>query len=389
MSWLDRLKGKGGGTPGEEEAQARPVPPRLTGFQRADSPPPAPQPPASRAEDDLDALLNDIVTGLAEGRPAPEPEPTPERRSRGGGAETPKARPAHTDEAIAERWTQAFQKREQEEQAPAPAEDVPQPEPEYDVAPEEAEDTRSPDELMAAALAHATSGAYETALSLWEPLARKGNARAQNNIGACFVDGLGVEQDLDLARRWLELSAEGGDPVGRRNLATLYFKGQGVAQDYARAAALYRAAAADGDGPAQDMLSWMLLEGEVVPADPAEARRWAQAAAEQGIAASMTRLGMISHNALGVERDPAEAVRWWRKGAEAGDADGQAMLGASYHLGAGVPRDRVAAFAWLLRARAGKSALAERFFDAVRASLSPEEEAAAQRRAAIPLGEVP
>ena len=137
------------------------------------------------------------------------------------------------------------------------------------------------------------------------------------------------------------------------------------------------------------MLSWMLLEGEVMPPDATEARRWAMAAAEQGIGSSMTRLGMIAHNALGTDRDPVEAARWWRKGAEAGDADGQAMLGAAYHLGAGVPHDKIAAFAWLLRARAGHSALADRFFEAVRATLSPEETAAAQRRAAIPLGELP
>lgn len=390
MSWLDRLKGKGGGT-SEEEAAAQEHPrPSRPGVQRAGSREAAPAPAASKAEDDLDALLNDIVSGLAAGNPpadAPEPAPAAQWRPRVSASEAPAVPPVHTDEAIAERWTQTFRQRGTEEAPPVAAPSAP--EPEESTAEEEPEETRSADELMAAALTHATSGDYEAALSLWEPLARKGNARAQNNIGACFVDGLGVEPDLDLARRWLELSAEGGDPVGRRNLATLYFKGQGVGQDYARAADLYRAAAGDGDGPAQDMLSWMLLEGEVMPADPAEARRWALAAAEQGIASSMTRLGMIAHNALGMDRDPVEAVRWWRKGAEAGDADGQAMLGAAYHLGAGIPRDRVAAFAWLLRAHAGHSALADRFFDAVRATLSPEEESAAQRRASIPLGEVP
>jgi TPR repeat protein len=59
-------------------------------------------------------------------------------------------------------------------------------------------------------------------------------ARAQNNIGACFAEGLGVERDLKLAAQWLSLSAAGGDAVGQRNLAALYFKGEGVAQDYAR-----------------------------------------------------------------------------------------------------------------------------------------------------------
>jgi TPR repeat protein len=65
---------------------------------------------------------------------------------------------------------------------------------------------------------------YSAALAIWGPLAHAGVARAQNNVGACFADGLGVERDHSLAFRWLTLAAEGDDPVGQRNLAALYFK---------------------------------------------------------------------------------------------------------------------------------------------------------------------
>jgi len=95
---------------------------------------------------------------------------------------------------------------------------------------------------MAAAYNAASRGDYAAALETWAPLAHAGVARAQNNIGACFAEGLGVERDPQLAVRWLELSANSGDPVGQRNLAAAYFKGEGVAQDYVRAAELYRAA---------------------------------------------------------------------------------------------------------------------------------------------------
>ena len=190
-----------------------------------------------------------------------------------------------------------------------------------------------------------------------------------------------------LAAQWLRLSAEAGDRIGQRNYAALHFRGDGVEQDYARAMELYRAAAEQGDGPAQDMLSWMLLEGEVAEPDYVAAKRWAEAAAAQGVAPSMTRLGLLFHNALGVERDPAQAVMWWRRGAERGDADGQAMLGAAYHLGSGVVRDTVEAYVWLLRARAGGSPLAMQFFMSVRAALSPDDAALAERRVAEPLAE--
>src|SRR5690606_1358839 len=129
---------------------------------------------------------------------------------------------------------------------------------------------------MAAAYAASQQGDYQRALQLWGPLAHAGVGRAQNNIGACFAEGLGVERDAALAVKWLTIAAESGDPVGQRNLAALYFQGEGVEQDYARAADLYRKAAEAGDAQAQDMLSWMLLEGEVIPSDAVEARRWAE-----------------------------------------------------------------------------------------------------------------
>jgi hypothetical protein len=150
---------------------------------------------------------------------------------------------------------------------------------------------------------------------------------------------------------------------------------------------LYRAAAGQDDGPAADMLIGMLLEGEIAEQDYPSARRFAEVAAAHGIAASMTRLGMIYHNALGVERDPVKAAQWWRRGADRGDADGQAMLGAALHLGSGVTRDSVEALVWLTRAHAGGSPRAGRFFQAVRAALSPGQIAEAERRAAVPLPE--
>ncbi len=100
----------------------------------------------------------------------------------------------------------------------------------------------------------AARGDYSSALAVWGPLAHAGVPRAQNNVGACFAEGLGVERDATLARRWLTLAADAGDPVGQRNLATLYFDGVGLERDYALAVALYRAAAEQGDGPAQDPL---------------------------------------------------------------------------------------------------------------------------------------
>jgi len=227
---------------------------------------------------------------------------------------------------------------------------------------------------MAQAAVAVERGDHAAALALWGPLAHAGIGRAQNNIGACFAEGLGVERDPALALRWLTLAAESGDPVGQRNLAALHFKGEGVEQSDAEAMRLYRLAAEQDDAPAQDMLSWMLLEGGDV-SDRAEALRWAQAAAEAGIATSMTRLGMMHHDALGVERDADAAARWWQRGMAAGDPDSEAMLGAATLLGQGVPPDADRALALLLAAEGKGSTLAAPFIKAARAAVAPTEPA--------------
>ncbi|MCU4182195.1 tetratricopeptide repeat protein [Bosea sp. BH3] len=228
---------------------------------------------------------------------------------------------------------------------------------------------KSIDAAMAEAAAAVERGDHQAALAIWGPLAHAGVPRAQNNIGACFAEGLGVERDAALALRWLTLSAEAGDPVGQRNLAALHFKGEGVEQSDAEAMRLYRLAAEQGDAPAQDMLSWMLLEtGQ--DADRPEAFRWAGAAAEAGIAASMTRLGMIHHDALGVERDPALAAQWWQRGAAAGDADAKAMLGAAVLLGQGIEKDAGRALVLLTEAEREGSLLAAPFLKAASAAAS-------------------
>jgi TPR repeat protein len=240
-------------------------------------------------------------------------------------------------------------------------------------------------ERLAQAAEAAVTGDCDAALAIWGALAHAGICRAQAEIGRCFVSGLGVERNIDLAHKWLMLAAKAGDPLGQRLLGDFYFNGEDGAPDRAIAEEWYARAAKQGEGYAQDMLSWILIDGDHRKPDYKKAHEWALKAAAQGIAASMTRLGLLYHNALGVERDANLAAQWWLNAAILGDADGQAMLGAAYHLGAGVPREPVIALAWLTRARGARSKFADRFYNAVRDSCTPEQRCEAEHRASLPL----
>jgi TPR repeat protein len=93
-------------------------------------------------------------------------------------------------------------------------------------------------------------GDYATALRLWRPLAERGLADAQYNLGSMFLEGSrGVRQDDAEAAKWFGLAAEQGHTVAQFNLGVMYRKGKGVPQNDAEAMKWYRLAAEQGDAP--------------------------------------------------------------------------------------------------------------------------------------------
>ena len=132
----------------------------------------------------------------------------------------------------------------------------------------------------------------------------------------------------------------------------------------------------------------MYFNGIGVPKDYVEAVKWWRKAAEQGDVFAQYNLGLSYRNGCGVPEDDTEAVKWFRKAAEQGDARAQNMLGAMYHDGDGVPKDDVEAYAWLSLSVAqtnGDEDLKEELekgLPELKAALTPEQLAAAEKRAA-------
>lgn len=84
---------------------------------------------------------------------------------------------------------------------------------------------------------------YAVALKEWRPLAKRGNASSQFNLGLMYENGLGVPQDHVQAVTWYRKAAEQGHADAANNLGSLYDKGLGVKQNRAQAAVWYRKAA--------------------------------------------------------------------------------------------------------------------------------------------------
>ena len=158
------------------------------------------------------------------------------------------------------------------------------------------------------------SGDHEKAVKLYLPLAEQGDAHSQYMLGGIYFAGKKVQQDLQVALKWLRMSAaqgnsnahsllknefmvraaedsqyqQFGSPRKTPSPATAnaapiddayasYRRG-----DYAQALELYRPLAAQGNANAQNSLGWMYHNGYGATRDHQEALKLFRLAAAQG-----------------------------------------------------------------------------------------------------------
>ena len=117
------------------------------------------------------------------------------------------------------------------------------------------------------AVAAAHGGDYATALRRLSPLAEKGDARAEFDIGFMHDYGWGVPRNPAEAITWYRKAADQGLGVAQHFLGLAYANGEGVRGDDAEAARWFARAAAQGFAQAEYMLGLLSLDGRGVPKD--------------------------------------------------------------------------------------------------------------------------
>lgn len=98
-----------------------------------------------------------------------------------------------------------------------------------------------------------------------------GSLPAQVELGLRYLDGDGVAEDLEQARRWLTLAADRGAPRAQVNLGAIHDNGWGVAADPAKARALYERAVAGNEFMAMILLARLHASGRGVAPSPQQA----------------------------------------------------------------------------------------------------------------------
>jgi|GEM_PF-6560677 len=125
-------------------------------------------------------------------------------------------------------------------------------------------------------------GSDEDAARLYRYSAERGHPEAQYNLGVMYMNGRGVEKDLEEAARWFRKAADQGLAISQYNLGVFCFEGTGVEQSYRDAISWFRLAAAQGYALAQRNLGVMYENGYGFKKSRARARKWYMKAAENG-----------------------------------------------------------------------------------------------------------
>ena len=141
-------------------------------------------------------------------------------------------------------------------------------------------------------------------IKAYKRAAEDGDVEAQRDLGNIYYFGIGVDADLNEARKWLTKAAEKGDVKSQSLLASLYLR----EQNFNKGVEWMRKAAGNGDGISLFVLGRMYLTGTEVPQDYNEALKYLNKAADQEFYPALIKLSEMYSYGVGVEKDEKKAA---------------------------------------------------------------------------------
>jgi len=148
------------------------------------------------------------------------------------------------------------------------------------------------------------AGNYEAAIREWRPLAERGDADAQFNLGQAYRLGRGVPADPRTSNMWFERAARQGHAQAEANLALALFQGG----ERERAIPWLQRAAERGDRRAQYYLGTAHFNGDLVPRDWPRAYALMSRSAEQGLPQAQTSLTEMERHISAQDRAQGRAL---------------------------------------------------------------------------------
>lgn len=193
----------------------------------------------------------------------------------------------------------------------------------------------------------------ETQVEYYKKAIEQGYFLSEFNLGECYYNGDGVEQDLTLAAKWYEKAAERGHKSAQNSIGKCYYFGEGVEENNEKAVYWCKKAAESGIAEACDVLAECYDSGYGVEQDYQKSFELRQKGAELGSVLSIVDLGWHYEHGNGVDQNYQTALKWYKKASELGDATAQRNMANFYYYGYGVDVDYHEAAKWYLKAAEG------------------------------------
>jgi cell division septation protein DedD len=155
---------------------------------------------------------------------------------------------------------------------------------------------------------------YSGAVAIWRPLAEKGDADAQFNLGQAYRLGRGVPTNLAAAKTWFERSANQGHMDAETTLGLLLFQNN----DQAEGLKWLKKASEKGEPRAMLVYGTALVNGDSVTQDPVLGYAFVSRAAAQGLGPAKETLAQLDQLLPAADRKRGvEMARQLAKGAPA------------------------------------------------------------------------
>lgn len=136
--------------------------------------------------------------------------------------------------------------------------------------------------------------------------------------------------DYKKAVDYAKIAAEDDVCDGYLVLGALYLNGWGVEKDVNLALENYKIAAAFGDETAMNQIGFIFMGYNGAEENPEQAFYWFNEASKKNSAVGMFNLGCCYKNGYGIEADVELAAEWLKKAAELGYVDAMCDLGEYY-----------------------------------------------------------
>lgn len=180
-----------------------------------------------------------------------------------------------------------------------------------------------------------------TAISWFRRAAAGGCLDAMDNMGICFANGEGVQQDDEQAVRWYRQAAEGGLAWGQHHYACRLISGKGIRQDFEEGRKWMEKAAEQGVKKAKERLEVLDYEREAL-SDPVSALKagwllktlgeyqtafkYFSIAGEKGLPEAKYAMGICCEDGYGIDEDPQKAVSLYKDATKGWFADSDSKI---------------------------------------------------------------